>query len=432
MKITKQSVDALKPPTDKNQLIHFDDQLKGFGVRITRNGVKSYLVQKTVNGKSVRHTIGKHGHWTPDQARDEAKGLLHSMCKGVEPKAEKKRIAAQNQTLKELVAEYVEEKRTRNGPLRPSTVANCHKHLRNMFKDWADRPVNSITRQDCVTLFSKVSKETPANANHGFRVLKGWINYYNAKHETDDGRVAVNPVARAFRTVGGLKFNAENVRRTRIPLTSIGAVWSQLMKYSDPQTNNSGTVISADFVQFLILSGCRVSEAGSLEWSNVNLAATVPTFHLPATVTKTHAPLTHPISSVMRALFERRLAKRTEGDRYVFPHVRTGSKYPHFTDPRALLKKLAPIAGCHVHNHSLRRTCDDLLAECGATLEIRMQVLNHVASGIHERHYSNQNDPAALLPALQSVADYLTAQAEKNETENAQLQAQVDSPLDGQ
>ena len=411
MRITKSTVDKLVAPTEKDQKIFWDDEVKGFGIRVTRGGAKSYIVQKVVSGKTVRHTLGRHGVLTPTEARERAQKQLVQMLDGINPKAEKKRIAAQNQTLAELVKVYCENKQTRNGKLRPSTITNCHKVLNNMFADWKDKPVASITRQKCVERFQQASKTTPSSANLGFRVLKGWLSYYNNLNETDDGKVAVNPVARAIGMGRQAQFNPEGVKDTRVPLSSLGAVWSSLKKWSDPQTNVTGTATSANFVMFMILSGCRVGEAGQLKWADVNLDAALPTFFLSADVTKTHVDLTQPLSTEMKALLERQLARRTKNHEYVFESAK-GKE--HFSDPRRLLHKLEDAAGCYVHNHALRRTTESIMQACGIDGDLRRTVLNHAAQDIHAKHYGDHS-VQSLLPAVQAVSDYLVAAAKEHE-----------------
>jgi hypothetical protein len=44
MRLTKSIVDKIEPPQDKDQAFYRDDQLKGFAVRVTGTGVKSFVV----------------------------------------------------------------------------------------------------------------------------------------------------------------------------------------------------------------------------------------------------------------------------------------------------------------------------------------------------------------------------------------------------
>ena len=63
-------------------------QFKGFAVRVTASGVKSFVVEKLVNGKVRRMTIGRYGEITVEQARSEAQKLLGKIATGIDPRAE--------------------------------------------------------------------------------------------------------------------------------------------------------------------------------------------------------------------------------------------------------------------------------------------------------------------------------------------------------
>src|SRR6516165_353196 len=69
-KITKVSVERL----GANQML-WDSGLVGFGARRQRRHVH-YLLRYRLNGTQRFHSIGRHGMWTPDSARTEAKRLL--------------------------------------------------------------------------------------------------------------------------------------------------------------------------------------------------------------------------------------------------------------------------------------------------------------------------------------------------------------------
>lgn len=410
MKLTKTSVEALPLPA-KGQKFYWDD-LKGFGVRVLASGVRSYVVQRMVAGRSVRFTIGQHGVLTVDQARERARKRLVEMVDGIDPHKARRAAKAQSETLAELAADYCANKRTRHGPLRPASIDNINGYVTSTFKDWQTRQVGSITRAEVVARFREASERGPANANQAFRILKALFNWYRSKHQADDGTCATmpaNPVAVAFRQGGQVRFAPERTRETRIPRTKLGAVWLQLQQSCDPQLNQRATCIGSDLVQFLILSGCRIGEACQLKWQDVKLNNLLPTYHLPATVTKTHIPLTHPISTLMRPVLERRLSQRHKGEEYVFPSVR--GKMPHFSDPQKLFKKLSITAECHLHAHAMRRTTESILQTLDIDGDTRRAILNHAPIDAHDAHYSDR-DPEHLLPALEAVSDWIIQQAE--------------------
>ncbi len=123
VKLTKTKVDGLDPAEVGPQYL-WDFELKGFGVRCTPAGVKSYVLQYRVGrGRGApkqRVTIGRHGSpWTVDTARAEAKRLLGTVAHGGDPAAE--RQAARNaETLSELIDLYLAEGSAHK---KPSTLA---------------------------------------------------------------------------------------------------------------------------------------------------------------------------------------------------------------------------------------------------------------------------------------------------------------------
>jgi len=53
----------------------WDQTVSGFGARRQTQGV-FYYVRYRQNGSQVVRSIGRHGHWTPETARIEARRLL--------------------------------------------------------------------------------------------------------------------------------------------------------------------------------------------------------------------------------------------------------------------------------------------------------------------------------------------------------------------
>src|SRR5437899_11765900 len=95
-KITKRSVDAEQPGT-KDRFV-FDNEVKGFGLKITPAGKKVYILQYRMGGRgspTKRYTIGVHGvDKTPEQARVDAIRLRGQIRDHVDPASEKRAASA--------------------------------------------------------------------------------------------------------------------------------------------------------------------------------------------------------------------------------------------------------------------------------------------------------------------------------------------------
>ncbi len=86
-KLTKRTVDAAE--AGAKDYVIWDDELPGFGLRVFTSGKRSYILQYRSAGRSRRLTIGLHGVWTPERARQEAKALFGRIAQGDDPAEER-------------------------------------------------------------------------------------------------------------------------------------------------------------------------------------------------------------------------------------------------------------------------------------------------------------------------------------------------------
>ncbi|MDQ3797527.1 MAG: Arm DNA-binding domain-containing protein, partial [Pseudomonadota bacterium] len=75
MRLSKITVDRLPVPSSRYAL-YWDDKLSGFGLRVTPSGIKSFILQRRINGKEHRITLGRYGVLMETQVRREAQRLL--------------------------------------------------------------------------------------------------------------------------------------------------------------------------------------------------------------------------------------------------------------------------------------------------------------------------------------------------------------------
>ena len=105
-KLTVRTVLAAK--AGERDLFIWDDELAGFGLRVKPSGVKSYLIQyRNLHNQSRRHTIGRHGVFSPEKAREKARRMLADSQDGADPAKERKaaRIAP---SVAELAERYLD------------------------------------------------------------------------------------------------------------------------------------------------------------------------------------------------------------------------------------------------------------------------------------------------------------------------------------
>jgi hypothetical protein len=148
-KITKRSVDTLATK-GLPEVVLWDTELKGFGVRARSSGAKTYILHyRPGGGRSAllrKLTIGRHGSpWTPDTARGEAKRLLGRVASGEDP-AQQKSAGRRAMTVAELCDLYVAEGVVHK---KASTVkADRGRIIHHIKPLLGDERVGNLTRAD--------------------------------------------------------------------------------------------------------------------------------------------------------------------------------------------------------------------------------------------------------------------------------------------
>src|SRR5665647_2012076 len=104
IRLTKSSTDAL--PTPNLDVVYWDADFPGFGVKITPKGRKVFVVLYRAGGAGSRlrkYTIGPYGRVTLHQARAAALKIFAARTEGRDPAAEKQ------QARRRLVVDRVED-----------------------------------------------------------------------------------------------------------------------------------------------------------------------------------------------------------------------------------------------------------------------------------------------------------------------------------
>lgn len=394
MKFTKSNIDKLALPKPGERVLLWDSDLPGFGLRVTPSG-KMYIAQSRVDGVTRRISLGKHGILTPDEARKKAQRELAKMRDGKDPVIEKRRVKAFSLTLQEIAEKYLEDRRD----LKASSRADIEKHLKKSFADWANRPATEITRDKVLTRFRELTDKGPTQANQAFRNLRALLNYARATYRPGDKPILIeNPV----QVLSDAKlWNKVKAKSGRIPTDKIGATWNMIQKErgAPEQTSISRTV--ADIVLFLLLTGCRWSEASGLTWEQVNLDESW--WYLPDP--KNRTPVKFPLSHVAREI----LKARPQDSIYVFSS-RYDLKKPINT-ARSLLLKISKVIETPISAHDLRRTFRAIAAECNIELWRTKLLMNHKLSGdVTIAAYTEKEDLRYLSTEINQIADWVLSQ----------------------
>lgn len=395
MKLTKKIIDALPLPSSGQKLI-WDDEVKGFGLRLTV-AKKTYIVQGRVRGKNTerRISLGEHGVLTAEEARKRARKELAAMLEGTDPVEQNKRAKVQAVTLSKVVEKYLEDRRD----LKDSSRADINKHLGKSFTNWAGKPFVEISRDDVLQRFRELSDRSPAQANQAFRILRALMNYARAAYRHGDMPIIVeNPVS----ILSDAKmWNHVRARSGRIPTEKIGAAWNALQEMRNaPDQSRIGETL-ADAVSFLLLTGARWSEMAGLTWDRVNLED--GSWYLPDP--KNRNPVTFPLPKAAVDILKVRLQKSG----YIFPSRNANGQ--HISEARGALEKVSTAVGVRVTPHDLRRTFRAIAGECGVEYWKTKLLMGHKMSGdVTITHYTETADLRYLAPESNLIADWIFRQ----------------------
>jgi integrase len=399
-KLTKNYVDQITPPADK-EAFYWDSEIKGFGLRVTPSRKITYIVQGRVNGRTPRISIGPHGVFTVNQARDVAREHLRSMRMGIDPRAVAKRNAAKRVTLRDAADAY-----KRDRPLKDSSKAEIERHVSTTFAAWLHKPLKNINREAVTKRFNEIKTNgttgngpAPAQANQAFSVLRALFNYAIREYREPDGTPVLtdNPVDVLYK-----KWALLRPRTSRVPDSKAGAVWAFLNR-ARQEAYNRDTLASIDLVMLLMLTGLRIGECCALEWNRVNLEE--GWVHIPDP--KNSNPVWLPLSTQAVELLKTR--QRISGSPFVFT---SWGKSGHIVSPRDIMEKVSKVAGTKITPHDLRRTFTTIgIANCGIDLHKIELLTNHVPKGVTARHYLETSHLQYLKPETQRISDWIETQS---------------------
>lgn len=340
-RLTQRTLNATAAPATGATFLR-DGELKGFGVRITANNVRSYILEKRIDGKVKRITLGRVAELNLQQARQKALGLLGEIAMGGDPVADVHRARLEAITLREACDEYLKHRRS----LKPNTVRQYRAFLNTIFAPWADRPLPWLTK-DRVTAYHRELGESrgPYQANGAMRFLRAVLNFALERYEDADGNPILkdNPCLRLTRTRGWYKSH----RRQTVLKAHQLADWYRAVTSLRAADEGPCAATVADYLLVLVFTGLRRSEAAKLRWADVDLKDRSLTIPDP----KNGEPLTIPLAAPVLEILTRR---RTFAESpWVFPGT---GKAGHLIEPKKSLRRVYERAGFRFCLHDLRRT----------------------------------------------------------------------------
>jgi integrase len=422
IKLTKRSVEAIPVPprSEPGEAPKYeeawDSELRGFHVRVSATGRRTFRLFYRFGGRQRVATIGELSEaLTTEQARAQAKTLMAELIGGRDPVAEAEKAAQaaieerrRALTVNNLIDTYLEQ-----GPLLdPAKRARSWKHDRSCL-DAHVRPTlgrllaANVRRGEVEAMVADIMRGKTARTEkigpRAKRIVRGGkaaaraalvalSTVYSWCERRD--LVAGNPCRGVKKPPAG--------KKERFLSEAEGARLFETIKRMEDAGDLHETF--GDTLRLLALTGCRRSEIERLEWSEIDFDRGV--IFLPAHRSKTGRK-TIPVSAQALAI----LAKRDRSGKYVFPSPilpkpatdpTTGKILePEEKPANALSKNWQRVrvqAGLpDVRLHDLRHTLASLLIANGASLPLTGAILGHASPQTTARYAHLQADPLRAL-----------------------------------
>ncbi len=338
---TDRGLKAIKPPLPPKQIDYFDDSLPGFGLRVSYNGRKSWIVLYRCNGVKGRLTLGRFDVVPLTDARDQARDALKAAARGNDP-ALKKHGDREAPTFKQVSDRYIDEYAK---PNKRTWTKDRRLLDNNLIPALGRMKAHLITRADLRAELTKVkNRPAPVEANRTFEVVRRLFNW-----AIEEEILAENPAL-------NMPKPAEEIPRERtLTADELQTLWAVL--------DNAGPIVRGVF-RLMLLAAQRRNEISRMRWADLDRRE--GWWNIPAELTKTKRPYRVPLTPPMLTIIAEIEAMALDPE-WVFPRTEGGGPVPesNVTRPFRRLIKAAGIA--HFMPHDILHTVTSHMTAMGTS-----------------------------------------------------------------
>ena len=349
--LSKRTVDGLSG--DGKDVIFWDRELQGFGVRVYPSGAKVYLVQSRGPGGSKRIALGRHGVIPTDRARRRAALVIARIKAGEEPVSSSGAHTNAGSTVAELAERYLSEHVAVR--CKPNTARGYRQVIdKHVLPVLGKLPISALGRAHVADLHYRLRK-TPTAANQAVDALSRMLNQAEAWGLVPPGGNPCRVVAK-YRTRRLERFLTEEEFRR------LGQVLDTL------EAEGRVPVHAAAALRLLMLTGCRCSEITTLRWEDVDLEANEIRLRDSKTGPRV-VPLSPGAARVLAGL------PRDAGNPWVIASRRPGKRLAHIVYYWYRVRERAGLDDVRIHD--LRHSFASRALALGESLSMIGKLLGH-------------------------------------------------------
>lgn len=417
-KLTKRAAETAE--IGAGRYVLWDTEKKGFGLRVERSGIKTFIVRYRAGNGGRKATqrelaIGRFGNWSVDSARAEAGRILNAVDSGRDPASER-RHKRQELTVSELCDLYVAEGMESKKPsTRATDIGRIERHIKPLL---GSRAVSEVTQGDVERFMTDVARgrsKADIKTRHRGRAIVSGGRGTASRTVGLLGGIFSFAVRRSLRETNPVR----GVQRYPDRLGQRFLTPEELLRLGEAlrQLDNEGANASAiAAIRLLALTGARKGEVYFLRWSEVDLDHLC----LRLSDSKTGAKII-PIGKPAKELLSQ--LPRGPGE-FVFPAETGTGPYQGTDRVWRRVRRLASLE--NVRLHDLRHSFASVGASAGDSLPIIGKLLGHADVETTARYAHLADNPviaaadrisskvaAAMNGSVESSADILEDSLDK-------------------
>lgn len=383
-------------PTPGSDVLIWDEDVAGLGVRINPSGRKTYIVRyraRNAQRSPRRLVIAPCSHVTPGKARELARKVFAQVAEGLDPAAKPRKTKSKHgATVEQLFAGYVAWMRD-NGKSSADEVERVLLSAKSgpaADSIGRQRHAADVTTDDVIrfvsTFYQRGKRSSADKARSYIASAYAWgiasANDYTVAQRQAWG-ITTNPAAVIARDAGATTARSRNLAREEIR-----QLWVATLDEACFQRDVGAAI------RILLACGQRVKE--TLRVDGIEVGATLGEWHMPIEKTKTKRRAhTIPVPSIIMPTFLDLIATHNTGP--LFP----ADTIDHRVINRALRRwlRMPGVEIAPFQTRDIRRTWKSRTADAGIDRFMRDLIQQHAKSDTGSKNY----DWADYLPQMRDA-----------------------------
>jgi len=377
MKFTDKSIQTLRPKSDRYEA--WEDNGKGFGIRVSSTGLKSWIFFYRFDGMNRRMTLGRYPAMTLAEAHTAHAKAKEHLVKGIDPGDELTKAREDHRgspTVVQLANEYIEKWAK---PRKRSWQEDQRMLAKDVIPLWKRKKAKDIRRRDVILLIDEiVDRGAPISANRTLRIIKQMFSFAVSR-----GILNASPCVE-------IKAPAKENQRDRVlNEKEIKIFWTKL----DEANMAEGTRLA---LKFQLVVAQRKGEIALAQPQEFDLKK--GWWVIPAEKCKNGMSHRVPLAKLAVSLIKK-AKELSPNSSLLFPSPRGEKPITTRSISRAISNNREGFGIPDFTPHDLRRTASSMMTSIGVKREIVGKILNHIESGatkIYDRYSYDKEKRNAL------------------------------------